>query len=615
MTSLPSTINPRRRDIMTEYRLDPIEDLVGDLFVDRHDELRMCREWVERIPRWHLNSFAFVGRRRTGKTAILVKFFNELFHTQDRVIPVFISFARYLGRREAISYYDFAREYFGGYMRSYLAFRHRKPRLFGDDFDLSRLRRFARQVNDEYAIDLYDHYEGILAEKDISAAHGLAQWVINFPMGYARMENMPTAIIIDEFQVLTDVYDPRQDLHHDLTDSFQRASETHWAPLLVSGSAVTLLMEEALGGLLSGRIVAHHLGPLAREHTHDLVFRLAENQGLKVTEAFAEAVWQLTGGYPYSVRQLMVSPCAERHAYPSTKALEALMRHELTNPSGGLWQHYRREFHHYSRQLNEGPLTRNVVLWATKYPDERIDPDRLAEDLGAGVGEVLAALEKLQWIDVVQRTGLISYQGPGDPMLRRYVEYQHAVEIEKLAPAEAVRDWHEEYKRLRGRMSNFIGEVAEVYVEGVMRAFDGRDADGAACFNTPGTVRLPVFKKVERRGGIVKRGIPVEIDLTGECAETKAPYPEEPLGGSSAWLVQVKYTSEPIGPDDIRKFLNQTDQVISEKGYTDFTRWYFSKRGYTGDAEKCLQQAGVLYSSLAQFNALAKLVGFFGLPE
>ncbi len=85
---------------MTEDRLDPMEDLVGDLFVDWHDELRMCREWVERIPRWHLNSFAFVGRRRTGKTAILVKFFNELFHTQDRVIPVFISFARYLGRRE-----------------------------------------------------------------------------------------------------------------------------------------------------------------------------------------------------------------------------------------------------------------------------------------------------------------------------------------------------------------------------------------------------------------------------------------------------------------------------------------------------------------------------------
>ncbi len=76
-----------------------------------------------------------------------------------------------------------------------------------------------------------------------------------------------------------------------------------------------MLMEEALSGLLSGRIGARHLKPLAREHVHDLVFRLAEDQDIKVTEAFAEAVWQLTGGYPYSVKRLMISPCAERHGY------------------------------------------------------------------------------------------------------------------------------------------------------------------------------------------------------------------------------------------------------------------------------------------------------------
>lgn len=36
--------------------IKPIEDLVGDLFVDRQEELRMCREWVENIPRMPLNS-------------------------------------------------------------------------------------------------------------------------------------------------------------------------------------------------------------------------------------------------------------------------------------------------------------------------------------------------------------------------------------------------------------------------------------------------------------------------------------------------------------------------------------------------------------------------------
>ncbi len=52
-------------------QIEPIEDLAGDLFVDRNEELRLCREWVENIPRDSLNSWALAGRQRTGKTAIL----------------------------------------------------------------------------------------------------------------------------------------------------------------------------------------------------------------------------------------------------------------------------------------------------------------------------------------------------------------------------------------------------------------------------------------------------------------------------------------------------------------------------------------------------------------
>ena len=98
-------------------RIDPIEDLVADLFVDRAEEFRLCREWIENIPRMPVNSWALVGRRRTGKTAILVKLFNQLFWEQERVTPIFITFAHYLERREAISFYDFARKYFERYLR------------------------------------------------------------------------------------------------------------------------------------------------------------------------------------------------------------------------------------------------------------------------------------------------------------------------------------------------------------------------------------------------------------------------------------------------------------------------------------------------------------------
>ncbi|MCP4106633.1 MAG: ATP-binding protein [Desulfobacteraceae bacterium] len=370
-------------------------------------------------------------------------------------------------------------------------------------------------------------------------------------------------------------------------------------------------MEEALGGLLAGRVDSWHLKPLSREYTHDLVFRFAERFNIKADEAFAEAVYRVTGGYPYSVEKLFFSKSPEVSKYPSLDALEKVMNFELGDAQGALYKHYNWEFRKYSKLLNAGQTTRKVMFWAAKYPEEQIDAEHVAHEIGENIENVQASLEKLLQADIVTRATWTLYDGPGDPMLRRYIEYNYRREIEKLKPAEAGKKWSEEYKRLRGQMNNFIGEVAEVYVEAVMRGFDGSMADGATYFNTPGDVKLPKFDNIERRGGIVHKGIPVEIDLTGEWTDADL----DDTAMQSAWIVQVKYTEAPIGPDDIRKFLDQADKIIEKKAYANVTLWYFSKKGYTKAASECLRQAGVLYSTLGQFNALAKLSEFFGLPE
>ncbi len=582
--------------------ITPLEDLAGDLFVDRHEELRLGRKWVEDIPLMHLNSWALVGRRRTGKTAILVKLFNHLFDEQDRILPVFMTFAKYVKRTKLISSYEFAEEYFGGYLRCYLAFRYRKPLLIRDNADIEQSLLVAQALNDAYILELYEKYKRLRMQEHKAAAHSLAQWIINFPKAHAAVKDMPTAIIIDEFQVLTDVHDPLQNLRRDLTDSFQWASETHWAPLLLSGSAVSLLVDQAFGGMLSGRIGAWHLKPLSREHTHDLVFRLGERHRIPVNEAFAEAIYQVSGGYPYSVERLFTSRSPAIAQYPSLEALEQVMQFELGDLNGKLYQHYEGEFQKYSDLLNSGQLTRKVLFWTTKYPDERIKPARIAQEIGVTTDEVQAVLEGLVQTDLITRQIGTLFKGASDPMLRRYIAYYYYQHIEDLSPVEASKDWHSEYKRLQGKINNFVGEVAEVYVEAVMRAFDGRTVDGMTYFSIAETVTLPAFKTIERRGGIVKHGIPFEIDLTG-------------IGAEAVWIVQVKYTQAPIGPDDIQKFLTQTETVIAKEGYTNVTRWYFSKKGYSPDAASRLRQVGVCSSTLEQFNALAKQVGFFGLPQ
>jgi hypothetical protein len=355
--------------------------------------------------------------------------------------------------------------------------------------------------------------------------------------------------------------------------------------------------------MLSGRFQTHHLKPFSREHTHDLVYKLGAKSGLKVSKELAEAIWLLTWGYPYSIRSLMSSKCPALQNYPSLSALGEVFLFELTSQDGKLWTHYNQEFGKVVHELNDTPTTQNIMLWATKYPDQKIDVEHVAKELNMEEKAVRAALEKLRWVDVVKKIGLISYSGPNDPMMRRFIAYQYDTEMKNLAPLEATDKWKKEYDSLQGTLSRQKGIYAEVHVGAVMRCFDGREVDGSIYFNVPSKVILPKFERMEQRGGVVDKGIMVEIDLIGEWDE-----------GKLAWLVQVRYTSAAMGPAEIKKFIKQVEIMKAKKGYTKVVSWYVCKGGFTKQAQTLLKKEGVLFSHREQFNKLANLFDFFGLP-
>ncbi len=591
-----------------EKRLEIFEHYLNNRFVDRHDELAWLKKWGTKIPKFSRDSIVLVGRRRTGKTAILAKVFEHLFYEQDEVLPIFITFEDFLLRDVSITNLEYIQTFLGGYIASYMAFRQREPKLLRLALAWDILRQTIEPQADPLIKETYRQFDQAMPGDEYTGLDSFVRTIGHIPRYNAQDYNMPTALLIDEFQVLTNVYNPVLDRTRSITSSFQKAAESLWAPMLISGSAVSLLVRKALEGGLSGRFRYHFVQPLPRAYTHELVFRFGASEGFAVNEDFAEMVWQVTRGYPYGIETLLTTQCPARKQFPDLKALEAAVTYELTHLNGALWQHYTSEFTKYTEELNEGDTTRKVMFWATKYPEQRIDAKRIAKEIGETDKTVQTTLEKLQWVDIVERTGLISYQGPTDPMLRRFIEYQHYIEIENLSPEEALKDWRDEYFTLLGKVNNFVGPVAEGYVYAILSGFDGRTLMGKPYFNVDGSVTLPAFDKVERRGGIVQKGKPFEMDLIAE-------YTRPNDAGIGAWLVQVKYWNAPIGQKEIKTFMDNTQVIAEEKGYTTFTPWYFCKRGYRPQAETLLQKHGILYSTLTQFNALAKLFNFFGLPE
>lgn len=591
-----------------ESRLNPLEDLVGDLFVDRHEEMAYFWRWANNIPSpFPHDSHALIGRRRTGKTTMMIKLFNRLYHEQERVMPVYVSFEPYIHLPEPqITWNAFGEEFLLAYLRSYLTFRYREPQLMWGIPKWEVVRAFVEKTQDAIALDLLAEYDQAIASPYGSSPTGLAGWAVNLPSVQARLHNLPTVVMIDEFQVLGSAYNEEAKRLWGVTSLFQKAAETHWAPLLVSGSVVSTLKREIFGGALLGRIGPHHIPPLPREYAIDLAFRLGKRRGVLVNEEMAESIWQITGGSANSITCIMESFSSALERFPALDALEEVVDFELSNTNGKLLQYYQGEFEKYATKLNGNELAKRVLFWTTKYPDQDLYADRIAAEVGASVEAVQSALEQLYQIDVIDKVGW-THKGVNDPMLRRYTEYNYQRSITQLGPAEAAKNWKAEYAQLQGRLNRFVGEVGEVYTQGVMHRFDGRTVDGLLYFNQAVPVRLPKFTKLERGGGVVVGGVPIEIDIQGEWQEHEDLPP-------SRWLVQVKNVKTPIGEPEVQHFLTQCEKLLQQKPATTVVYWYFSKSGFTTPALGLLQSAGAFYSDRQSFNRLANLFDFFGLP-
>ncbi|MFZ4660787.1 MAG: hypothetical protein ACOYNY_27495 [Caldilineaceae bacterium] len=81
-------------------------------------------------------------------------------------------------------------------------------------------------------------------------------------------------------------------------------------------------------------------------------------------------------------------------------------------------------------------------------------------------------------------------------MLRRYIEYNYRQEIEEALHEEAIKDWRQEYKRLRGNMNNLIGHIGEGYLYAVLSAFDGRTVEGQPYFTSAGRCFCSILSKL-----------------------------------------------------------------------------------------------------------------------
>jgi hypothetical protein len=175
-----------------------LEERIGDpsLFCGRKPQMELLINWANTIPRKIAKSRALLGRRKSGKSAIMQRLFNILWNQNDMVIPFYFEMQDY--DQWLLEFVD---TYYRTFVSQYLSFKMRTvlaPNNRPWEFD--KLIEMAAEIEDQQTLeDINSFQKGLAAEKIDQAMN----WAFTAPGVFAGNNNAFVLVMIDEIQYMT----------------------------------------------------------------------------------------------------------------------------------------------------------------------------------------------------------------------------------------------------------------------------------------------------------------------------------------------------------------------------------------------------------------------------
>jgi len=574
----------------------PLFELVHEEeFTNRKEELESFWNLAMKAKKSNGSSFALIARKGLGKTAVLMRLYNDLFTQQNEVVPFFITFAAY--REEKLSVSIFNEYYFTTVIKQYIAFRLRRPEMVEKSIKFDTLRDIAMKNGMTELEEWFISYRELHDDSLEAVRRMVAQ------MTFMLMHDKAGLLIIDEFQILTEVWDETLGFYRDTTGSFQRTAEARWCPMIVSGSAVSLIEKTVLGGVLARRFGLHYLEPFEKNHTVECVAKQARLNDLVISDEVMSTLHQLTGGNPFYIWCLLRSKRLKDNQISRPDELLNIYEYEISQKNGYLRGFWDIHFSDYSEKLNSEETVSKAMYFLSLHPGEDIGTHEVAAAIGEETSKTKKILQKLYDADLVARNSLWRYEGITDPVLGDYVKRVYKEQIEKQSSKEYETFLKEEYWKKLGSLNRRVGELAELYLMMLLEKFNHQLVDGKRALGLDdGEVTLPVFQgKIEKRSGKIREGVPIEFDLIAKSEEEN-------------WFIEVKYWKKPVGKTEVAHFIKKLESLdLGDSKKT--VAWFFARNGFEKEALEQLKALSIRHSDAEAFNYLADRVGCVRLPD
>ncbi|MBV7335044.1 hypothetical protein KFU94_43775 [Chloroflexi bacterium TSY] len=614
----------------------PIQERVGlGIFTDREREMDSLMEWAEMVAQKYGHSQALVSHRRVGKTAIMERFYNQLFWEREDVMPFY--FEIHDGIRQ-IWMKELAELYLYSFLQQFLAFRTRDAGLaFSGMQSFDHLYDIAEKSGETLVMQRIDWWK-----KDTSVSDALKINAVlkNLPHDFAVITGLSIIVMFDEFQRLNQVLYYDEALTHqclNYTDSFSGVAASVNAPMLIAGSQVTILTEEALTGAMLGRVTLDYIERLPLSGAAELVLKFAQRRKWNISLRMAYIMSRLVSGHPYYIWCLFHSKYRERDL-TTEEGIKNTLTFEVENRTGHINEFWRYHFAQNMETFNL-PYARQMVFYLTHYGDTEVRVEKLVEDLQLPltIEEANETLRKLIWCDLARERGDQFYGGLSDPLLGQMIRIEYSWEIERLTRGEAIEKAQTELAeeilvakdeliaKLRGELNQWVGRIAETFIEQFMkRHFNNQTVDGTTYFNEASEITLPTFSHVyttvTQPQGVATHyqidlyAIPQEMPVISNQLSVNSEEQPAPNNQSLAtsnqspipnpqspapWIVEIKNWQQPVNQTQVQHFWQAAQHLAKDKGHDDMVCWFYARSGFTGPAKGFMQTKGMYYTDEA----------------
>ena len=563
-----------------------LEEKIGnpDLFTGRKQELDSLLKWTEKIKLKISKSKAIISRRKTGKSALMQRLFNIVFHQNHQVVPFYFEF------RETDQWIgDLAREFFFTFTGQYLAFKSRKPEYFEYvNNNYSMLIEAARKEGLDHLIKHIENFE--YSEKN---GYTDTLWDIarDAPRIIARHNDERVLQIIDEFQFINrHIFRDKscKDRIANLAGSYLHTAEYKNAPMLVSGSWVGWLMDD-LNKMLPGRFtISTFVGNMPKNEAIEMALNYAEIEQIPITHETACVMADFTEGNPFYISSLFQSEYPDKDFSTKDGVLDVLDFETLDKRGGirGTWMEY---IYSATDRINDAN-GKKIILYICKNKPKKVTRDDIRNDLDLSMSdqELEKRLKAFVKADIIEQgTSYFSYHAVADNIFDKVFRGVYQEEIDGFTPEKIKNEYRALYKKLQGQYNKYKGEFSEYVVINHLkhRAYKQNDFYMAMMENLPVDFRFVEYSSIWSYSASLVHKKEIQVDIFAQAKDDEY-----------SLIGEVKNRKAKFSLKEAKVFFEKALEVKKRENMDKAVLFVFSSGGFYKNAMAFFEANAVAWS-------------------